>query len=62
MCGVSYQHELDSDNSHYVEIFGSITALKKKMKCTHECGIVKVKVQLQKWEKVQDFSKVGDDE
>lgn len=57
MCGVSYQHELDEDNKHGTEIFGSIKALKAKMGCTDECGIVKVKVQLQKWEKNQDFSK-----
>lgn len=62
MCGVSYQHELDEDNAHEVELFGSIRALKKKMKCTHECGIVKVKVTLQKWERVQDLTKAGDND
>lgn len=55
MCGVNYQHELDDDNAHHVELFGSLSALKKKMKCTSECGIVKVKVVLEEWVTPQNF-------
>lgn len=51
MCGVSFRHDLCDDNAGQIEIFGNIKALKNKMKCTEECGIVKVKVTLEKWEK-----------
>jgi hypothetical protein len=55
-CGVNFQHDLCDDNAHTIEFYGSVEALKKHCKCTHECGIVKVKVTLEKWVLKQDFS------
>lgn len=55
MCGVNFDFELDEDNANHVELFGSISALKKKMKCTSECGIVKVKVVLESWIDPENF-------
>jgi hypothetical protein len=57
MCGVSFQHDLDPDNKHQSEIFGNVKALKEKMTCSEECGIVKVKVTLQEWVSLQDLGR-----
>ena len=47
MCATAYTWDLDPDNKHQSEIFGNVKALKEKMTCHEECGIVKVKVVME---------------
>lgn len=57
-CGVDFNHEICDDNAHPIEIYGSIKALKHRKTSFNQCGIVKVKVTLEKWVHDQDFKDV----
>lgn len=56
MCGTDFQHELGiaSDGN---KIYPSVENLKQHKKCWEECGIVEVKVTLNKVIVEEDFSK-----
>ena len=56
-CGVNWQHELVDDNANYIEVFGSLKALKKARLCYKECGIVELEIKFKKWIKPQNFLK-----
>ncbi len=61
MCGVSWQHEIGEDNAPKVLIYSCPKILKKLCKCWPQCGIVKVKVELDSWLEKQDLDKVIDE-
>lgn len=57
MCGTDYQHEVDESNHDGPILYASIKHLKKNRQCWIQCGIIKVKITLEKWEVDQDFTK-----
>lgn len=55
MCAVMFQHEMDPDCSIGIPVYSKVNYLKDAHECVKECGIVKVKVTLEKWVKSQRF-------
>jgi hypothetical protein len=54
MCGVAWQHEL----GHALggnKLYPSVEDLKESSKCTDQCGVVEVNVELVKWVQPQKF-------
>lgn len=54
VCGVDWQHEIGqaSDLEGKMPMYSSIEKLRRERKCTHECGIVELKIREVRW--VQD--------
>ena len=55
MCGINWQHEVGEGNARGVTIFRSVKELKEDHSCWKECGIVRVKISLDKWIEDQDL-------
>lgn len=47
LCTTNWLHECE-DVLHSVKIFNSIESLKESCGCTHECGIVEIKLSFNK--------------
>lgn len=45
-CGVDYQHEIDAIET---SVYPSIESLKHHRKCWIQCGIVRLRVELDEW-------------
>lgn len=56
MCGTDFQYELGAASGGN-RIYPSVENLKEHQKCWEECGIVEVKVTLNKVVVEEDFSK-----
>lgn len=56
MCGVDWQHELGEACGGNV-VYPSIANLRHHRECAHECGVVKVSVELIEWVVPQNFEK-----
>lgn len=52
MCGVSWQHEVGGTK---VRVYPSASSCEHHEKCTHECGIVEIKLSFVKWVKDQNI-------
>lgn len=55
MCGIDWQHEMSPELPNAPDIFYTVKALKKARNCWVECGIVRLKVELDKWSVEQDL-------
>lgn len=56
-CGVDWQHELGEalDLEGRMPLYSTIEQLKKERKCVKNCGIVELKVELNRWVKKQNL-------
>lgn len=61
MCGVDFQHEMDPHINEGIKVYNSIETLKELRTCWKQCGIIKVRVTLEKWELDQDFKREIED-
>lgn len=55
ICGIDWQHELFPKNAHPPEYFFTIKDLKKYRPCWVQCGIVRIKLTIDKWVHKQDL-------
>ena len=55
VCGVDYQHEIGETCD--VVLYASVEDLKAKRTCWKQCGIVELKIQINKWVEPQDLFK-----
>lgn len=57
-CGASWSHEMG--HAPYLEgsmpLYSSVELLKAKRRCWRECGIVRIKLELEGWEVPEDFA------
>lgn len=53
-CGVDYQEEIEQCK---VEVYPTIEDLKNNRSCWPQCGIVRLRIEIDEWIEPQDFHK-----